>query len=137
MGIRLIGFINENLRDFTSLDVWKKCRELKLILYKEVFPKLPNDEKYNLLDQIRRACTSTTSDIAEGYGRYHYQESIQFYRISRGSLYELKDHIISCFDLGYVKEELIQKIMIEIEEATKLLNGYIRYLEQRKVSNHN
>ena len=46
------------------------------------------------------------------------------------------DHIISCFDLGYIKEELIQKLIIEIEDATKLLNGFIRYTKQRKESNH-
>jgi len=97
--------VDENPRDFTSLDVWKKCREIKRLFYAEILPNLPHNEKYNLGDQIQRASISITSNIAEGYGRYHYQESVQFYRISRGSLYELKDHLISSLDLGYMKDQ--------------------------------
>jgi len=127
-----IATIKENKRDFTSLDVWKKCRELKLKIYKQVLRLLPVDEKYNLNDQIRRVAVSITANIAEGYGRFHYQESIQYYRISRGSLYELKDHLISCLDLEYISAELFQIIEGETEEAIKLLNGYIRYIKGKK-----
>ncbi len=124
--------IKENKQDFTSLDAWKKAHSLKLRIYKEVLPKLPVDEKYNLIDQIKRAAISSTANIAEGYGRYNYQESIQFYRISRGSLYELKDHLISCLDLEYISSELFKTIEEDIEEATKLINGYIRYIKGKK-----
>ena len=124
--------IQENKRDFTSLDVWKKCRELKLKIYKKVLKLLPVEEKYNLNDQIRRAAVSITANIAEGYGRFNYQESIQYYRISRGSIYELKDHLITCMDLKYISAELFQTFEVDIEEATKLLNGYIRYIKGKK-----
>lgn len=123
---------NDDKKDFTSLDTWKKAHNLKLRLYNEVLPQLPNDEKYNLADQIKRAAISSTANVAEGYGRYNYQESIQFYRISRGSLYELKDHLISCKDLKYISEELYAEIVIELEESIKLLNGYIRYIKGKK-----
>src|ERR1700722_15915940 len=83
-------------RDFTSLDAWKKARLVKIFFYKEIIPFLPIEEKYNLNQQIRRASVSGTANISVGYGRYHYQEGIQFYRVSRGSIYELKDHLISC-----------------------------------------
>ncbi len=122
----------ENKKDFTSLDAWKKCRELKLKFYTQVLQLLPIEEKYNLKDQIRRAAVSITANIAEGYGRFNYQESIQYYRISRGSLCELKDHLITCLDLEYISEELFQSIETEIEEAIKLLNGYIRYIKGKK-----
>jgi four helix bundle protein len=85
-------------KDFTTLICWKDAREVKLYFYKKIIPKLPAEEKFNLTNQIRRAAVSVTANISEGYGRYHYQEGIQFYRIARGSLYELKDHLISCFD---------------------------------------
>ncbi len=88
---------NEN-RDFITLNAWKRAQDVKLFFYKKVLPRVPPAEKYNLDIQIRKACVSTTANIAEGYGRFHYQEGIQFYRISRGSLYELKDHLISCHD---------------------------------------
>ncbi len=124
--------IKENKRDFTSLDVWKKCRELKLKVYEQVLRLLPVEEKYNLNDQIRRAAVSITANIAEGYGRFNYQESIQYYRISRGSIYELKDHLITCMDLKYISAELFQTIEVDMEEAGKLLNGYIRYIKGKK-----
>ena len=124
--------IQENKRDFTSLDVWKKCRELKLNIYKNVLEILPLEEKYNLNDQIRRASVSITANIAEGYGRFNYQESIQYYRISRGSIYELKDHLITCLDLKYITADLFKTYEVDIKEATKLLNGYIRYIKGKK-----
>lgn len=124
--------IQENKRDFTSLDVWKKCRELKLNIYKNVLELLPLEEKYNLNDQIRRTSVSITANIAEGYGRFNYQESIQYYRISRGSIYELKDHLITCLDLKYITADLFKTYEVDIKEATKLLNGYIRYIKGKK-----
>jgi len=69
-------------RDFTTLDAWKKCRKVKLFFYKKILPLLPASEKYTLDKQIRSASISITANIAEGYGRFHYLEGIQFYRIS-------------------------------------------------------
>ncbi len=62
---------NEN-KDFITLEAWKKCREVKNFFYKEIIPKLPNEEKCNLGTQIRKACVSITANIAEGYGRFHH-----------------------------------------------------------------
>jgi four helix bundle protein len=119
-------------RDFTSLKAWRRARKIRLFFYKTVIPLLPKEERYALGSQIRRAAVSVTANIAEGYGRFHYQEGIQFYRISRGSLYELKDHLISCFDLGYINRELLDKGFSLIEETKKILNGYIRYIKKQK-----
>lgn len=119
-------------RDFTTLDAWKKARFVKLFFYKEVIPKLTIEEKFNLSSQIRRAAISVTANISEGYGRYHYQEGIQFYRVARGSLYELKDHLTSCYDLEFISKDLLKKGFILIEDAKKTLNGYIKFVESRK-----
>src|SRR6187455_2185094 len=89
-------------RDFTTLDAWKKARILKIFFYNEIIPTLPSEEKFNLCIQIRKASVSVTANISEGYGRYNYQEGIQFYRIARGSIYELKDHLTSCLDLSFI-----------------------------------
>ena len=89
-------------KDFTTLEAWKKARELKLFLYTEVIPMLPAEERFNLNLQIRKVGVSGTANIAEGYGRYNYKESIRFYRIARGSIYESKDHLMSCHDLHYI-----------------------------------
>ena len=122
----------DSSRDFTTLDAWKKARLVKLFFYKEVIPKLTIEEKFNLNSQIRRAAISVTANISEGYGRYHYQEGIQFYRVARGSLYELKDHLTSCYDLGFISEDLLKKGFILIEDAKRTLNGYIKFVESRK-----
>lgn len=96
---------------------------------------LPGDEKYNLIEQIRRAALSVTANIAEGYGRFHYQEGIQFYRVARGSLFELKDHLISCYDLGHIDRSFFEKGNELVETAKKTLNGYINYvIKQMKLS---
>ena len=112
-------------KDFTTLDAWKKTRTVKIFFYKEIIPLLPVEEKFNLNHQIRKASVSGTANISEGYGRYHYQEGIQFYRISRSSIYELKDHLISCLDLGFIDQEIFDKGIFLIEDAKITLNGYI------------
>ena len=119
-------------KDFTSLQAWQKAREVKLFFYKTILPKLPKEEKYCLETQIRRAAVSTTANIAEGYGRFHYQEGIQFYRISRASLYELKDHLISCYDFRYIQQDLVYEGQNLIETAKMTLNGYINYVKRKK-----
>ena len=99
------GRYDEN-RDFTSLICWKDARMVKLFFYQKILPILPSEEKFNLDIQIRKASVSITSNISEGYGRFHYQEGLQFYRISKGSLYELKDHLISCHDITYIDNDI-------------------------------
>ena len=106
-------------RDFTTLDAWKKARLGKIFFYKDVIPNLTVDEKFNLNTQIRRAAISATANISEGYGRYHYQEGIQFYRIARGSLYELKDHLTCCYDLGFISKDILKRGFLLIEDAKK------------------
>lgn len=113
-------------KDFITLDAWKKARKVKLFFYKEIIPLLPKEEKFNLEFQIRKASVSTTQNIAEGYGRFHFQEGIQFYRVSRGSLYELKDAIISCLDLKYINKDFFIKGIILIEDAKVTLNEYFK-----------
>ena len=119
----------DNNRDFISLEAWKKCREVKLFFYNKILPCLPKEEKFNLDIQIRKASVSTTSNISEEYGRYHYQEGIQFYRIARASLYELKDHLISCFDLKFINGELKIEGEEFLESAKITLNGYINFVK--------
>ena len=126
-----IGGYNE-LKDFTSLVCWKDARELKLFFYRVVVPTLPKIEDFNLNIQIRKSAVSITANIAEGYGRFHYQEGIQFYRISRGSIYELKDHLISCHDLEYINQKQFDQGIQLIEKAKITLNGFINYIKKRK-----
>ena len=118
-------------KDFTTLECWQKARKVKLFFYKEILPKLPLEEKYQLGNQIRNASISITANISEGYGRFHYKEGMQFYWISRGSLFELKDHLISCLDLGYIDQDIFKRGIELIESAKISLNGYINYVRNK------
>ncbi len=118
-------------RDFTSLVAWQNSRNVKLFCYQQLVPCLPGSEKFNLKSQIERATVSVTANIAEGYGRFHYRESVQFYRISRGSLYELKDHLLTCKDIEYVDEKLMQEGLKKIEAAKISLNGFINFVRSK------
>jgi four helix bundle protein len=100
-------------------------------LIRDLIKKLPPKE-YDLIDNMKRAAHSCTRNIAEGYGRYHFQENIQFCRISRGSMYELKDDLISCFDEKYISENSFNKGALLIVKGITILNGYINYLEKKK-----
>ena len=116
---------------FETLEVWKEARALR----KEISGlarTFPTNEQYRLADQMIRASRSVTANIAEGHGRYHYQENIQFCRQSRGSLYELLDHLTVALDEDYISEELFASLRTKVLAVVKILNGYVSYLKRRK-----
>ena len=120
--------------DFETLEVWIEGRELRNEISALVM-KFPTEEKYRLNDQMIRASRSVTANIAEGYGRFHYQENIQFCRISRGSLYELIDHFITAYDEKYINEDTCNLYKAKIDILIAKINGYIAYLKKRKSEN--
>jgi len=119
--------------DFRDLEVWKRFRDIRKQIW-ALLRDFPEEEKYRLSDQMIRASRSSTACIEEGYGRYHYQENIQFCRQSRGSLYELIDHILVAEECEYIDHEVSQARIDEIKTSIVVLNGYIRYLKKRKES---
>ena len=116
---------------FEELEVYRLAREFRKKIYALV-NKLPRKEEYNLGAQTRRASTSLTNNIAEGHGRFHYQENIQFCRQSRGSLAELMDDINICLDANYFSESYLNELKNDALVLLKSLNGYIAYLRRRK-----
>ena len=116
--------------DFRDLEVWQKCRQIRKAIW-NLCRKLPEEEKYRLKDQMIRASRSATACIAEGYGRFHFKESIQFCRHARGSLYELIDHILVAAECDYISADVEEGLISEIKIAIRLLNGYIKYLKSR------
>lgn len=95
------------MNSFEELEVWKVARTFRNEIRVLVL-SFPVDEKYKLIDQVVRSSRSITANIAEGFGRYHHQENIQFCRIARGSLTETLDHLICAFDCGYITQEQLQ-----------------------------
>lgn len=121
--------------DLEDLEVYKKAREFRKKMYL-LIKELPSDENFNLVSLIRRAATSLTNNIAEGHGRFHYQENIQFVRQSHGSLEELIDDINICMDEKYVPTEKTEELKQEAKNLLHLMNGYIAYLKRKKESNN-
>jgi len=124
------------INHFSDIVAWKAGREVRKSIY-QVVGKLPDSETYALGLQMRRAAVSVTANIAEGYGRYHYKENIQYCRQSRGSLYEIQDHLLTCLDESYINEEEYENLLAMTEKCAKLLNGYIRMLQKRKEEKRN
>ncbi len=94
----------------------------------------PTEEKYALTSQMLRCSRSVTNNIAEGYGRFHYQENAQFCRFSRGSLYELIDHLLIAKEEGYINKIQFEELNEKCFNCIKILNGYIKYLLDAKKS---
>ncbi len=124
------------MNSFEELEVWKECRQLKIYISK-LSKTFPSDEKYRLTDQIIRSSRSVTANIAEGFGRFHFQENIQYCRQARGSLFETLEHIYTAFDENYVDDKVVSEFKGLFEKCLKLLNGYIAYLLKAKVGNYN
>ena len=127
---------DNSFKTFEDLTCWQPCREVRIFIL-GVVKSYPNEEKYSLVDNMKRAARSTTQNIAEGFGRFHYKENAQFCRISRGSLFELLDDLITSIDEEYINQEDYQKGRDLISHALTLLNGYINYLNRRSSSNTN
>jgi len=120
--------------DFRDLEVWQLCKTIRAEIW-NLCKTFPKDEKYRLSDQMIRSSRSATDCIAEGYGRYHYQENIQFCRQSRGSLYELMNQMDTALECEYIDQNYFNDMIKKIKSAIRLLNGYIKYLKKRKEDN--
>jgi len=119
------------IRDFTDLQVWQLARELRKQVYKLV-RKFPAEEKFGLASQVQRAAVSITANIAEGFGRYSYQENIQFCRTARGSAFEVRDHLITAEDQNYISASEHQDAAALAQRVIQTLNGYIRATKERQ-----
>jgi four helix bundle protein len=114
---------------FKNLICWQKASQVRKLIY-QISRTLPEIEKFGLAKQMRSAAISITANIAEGYGRFHYQENIQFCRQSRASLYECEDHLITCQEEGYITREQFDEVLELIITARKVLDGYINFLQR-------
>ena len=121
-------------KTFEELEAWKACREYRVFVARNVFTQLLNKKEYSLLDQLKRSARSTTHNIAEGFGRYHYLDNYKFCAIARGSLNESLDQIICANDELLLDNELLIKARTLHDQALKILNGYMSYLQRANKS---
>lgn len=122
---------NKKISSFEDLRVYKMAREFGRKVDK-LIKRLPATEKFRLIPQMSRAKLSITNNLAEGYGRYHFQENIQFCRQSRGSIYELIDDFIECSECGYIDEKRCKEYKEQGYRLIKVLKSYIARTKQMK-----
>ncbi len=130
------GLNKKVIRSFEDLEVYKMAREFSHKV-SQLIKKLPKEEEYNLKKQMRTAKLSVTNNIAEGFGRYHYQENIQFCRQSRGSICELIDDFNECYSDGYIDMEYRDELKNDAYHLIKVLNGYVASLKRQKAKSLN
>jgi four helix bundle protein len=112
------------------MPVWKKAMDLAQQVF-ALTEGLPKKEDYGLTSQIRRSALSVSGNLAEGFGRHHTKDKINFYYASRGSLTETKSHLIYAQKIGYLKENEHHLALKLIEDIWKELNALIRSLKKK------
>jgi four helix bundle protein len=123
--------MSEDIKNFHDLNAWKKAHEFTLEVYK--FTKsFPKEELYGITSQTRRAASSISANIAEGFNRYHYNDKIRFYHNARGSVSESQNFLFLSRDLSLLEKEEFNRLFNLSEEAARLINGLIRSIERQQ-----
>jgi four helix bundle protein len=119
------------MASFTELETWKQARKIRIFI-SDLVKRFPPEERFRLTDQIIRCSRSIGNNIAEGHGRFHFQDNSRFCTIARGSLSETLDHIIIARDENYIDEETFKSFQNDYDQCLKLLNGYIYFIKKKK-----
>ena len=127
--------LEEKIKKLEDIVAWQKARELMLSVY-ETLKTFPRIEEYNISKHMRECSRNIPANIAEGFGRFNYQECMQFYRIARGSLNELKSDVYCSFDLQYIESTRFDELISIIEVTAKLINGLIASAYRAKTPVH-
>jgi len=114
-----------------DFELYKLAREFRKGAYR-LLKQLQLEEKQALAKQMRRAALSVSNNIAEGHGRWHYQENIHYSRISRGSVDELIDDFNTCQDEGYGDQARVEELKVAAYDLIHKINSYIAYLRKSK-----
>lgn len=114
--------------DYKKLAVWEKAHQLTLDVYK-ASAQFPNEERYGLTSQIRRAAASIPTNIVEGSGRGGDTEFVRFLRIAMGSRHELEYQLLLAHDLGFMEKTVYDQLENQVSEIGRMLAGLIRNLK--------
>jgi four helix bundle protein len=110
---------------FTDLHVWQEGHKLVIGVYENT-KKFPKEETYSMINQMRRAASSVTANIAEGFGRHTYPDKINFYYMAQGSLTELKNFLLIAKDINYLNTNDFNVLMEQANVTHQLLQGFIK-----------
>lgn len=123
--------MQSNIKNFYDLDAWKEGHELVINIY-GITKSFPSEEKFGITSQLKRAASSITANIAEGFERYHFNDKIRFYYQARGSFSEVQNFLILSRDLKFIEEDVCIKMLDKCNSVGRLINGLIRSIENQK-----
>ena len=115
----------KKIKSFTDLVAWQQAHKLVISIY-QLTKNFPKEEMFGLINQLRRAVVSITSNIAEGFSRQSYAEKIHFYSIAQGSLTEIQNQLLIARDVGYITTEQFKPLANESVNVHKVLGGLIK-----------
>jgi four helix bundle protein len=113
------------IKDFTDLIVWQEAHKLSVSVYK-ITDTFPKSEQFSLTSQMRRAASSVSANIAEGFGRRTLKDQEHFYVKASGSLYELRDHLYLALDINFINESQQKRFNDQCMKVHQLLHGLLR-----------
>ncbi|BDB54790.1 four helix bundle protein [Flavobacterium ammoniigenes] len=111
---------------FEKLEVWNESKEFTKTIY-TITSTFPDQEKFGLISQLRRAAVSIYSNIAEGSARTTYKDKAHFTTMAFSSAIEVINQLILCFEMNFISEEVYSKLRLELESITNKLNGLRNY----------
>jgi len=123
--------MNSEIKNFYDLEAWQEGHKLVLDIYK-ISESFPVEEKFGLVSQLRRAATSITANIAEGFTRYHFNDKTRFYYQARGSLGEVRNFLILAKDLRILGNEEHSELEERASQVRRLINGLIKSIAKQK-----
>lgn len=116
---------------FEDVIAWQKARVFINHVYRET-KGFPAEERYGLVSQFQRAAVSIAANIAEGYKRAGKDDKMRFFNYSQGSLEECRCYIYLAHDFNYITNDTANQMIAEIEETSKVLNGYMNSMSNRR-----
>lgn len=123
--------MENKIKNFYELDAWKRGHELVLEIYK-LTEKFPKEETFGIVSQLRRAVSSITANIAEGFARFHFKDKVRFYYQARASVAEVQNFLLLAKDLGFIDSLICVEKNKKASEVSQLINGLIRSIEKQK-----
>ena len=117
------------MADFRRIAAWQKADDLAVVVY-QATRTFPDEERFGLTSQLRRAVVSVPANIAEGAGRQTLKDFRQFLYIARGSLNEVEYYIHLAQRLGYLPNQQADRLEQERQEVGRVLNGLIGWTAQ-------
>jgi len=123
------------IRRIEDLEAWQEAKKLCVGVY-EISKYYPREEKYNLVKHLRESSRGVAGNIAEGFGRYFFKESMQFYDIAKGCLSEVKSDILLSENLKYISNLIRDKFINQIYLVECKINGLI-YQTKSQITKQN